>query len=117
MADVTTGPQGVSLRPEDATTLEEFQARRDGELARIRAVRRSRRNQAQYAGVIAGFMLGGASWYWFWHSSGILLRLAIVALILGYNYVLGRIANRVTWSKRRRELDRLSVQWQARVGS
>jgi hypothetical protein len=33
MANVTSASQGTMLRPEDATTLEEFQARRDAELS------------------------------------------------------------------------------------
>ena len=41
MTSVINGREDDLSRPEDATTLEEFQARRPAELARIRAVRRS----------------------------------------------------------------------------
>jgi hypothetical protein len=114
MTSVVNGHEGDLSHPEDATTLEEFQARRDAELTRTRAVRRSWRHRAQYAGVIAGLMSCGALWYWFWQSSGI-PRFAILALALAYNYVLVRITNHVTGTKRRRELDRLTAQWQARA--
>jgi len=116
MADVTNGPLGVSSRPEDAMTLEEFQARRDAELERIRAVRRSPGQRAKFAGVIAGWIPCAFLWYWFWQSSGI-PKFVILALAVAYNIVVVRIANRVDGTKRRRELRLLSAQWQARAGS
>jgi hypothetical protein len=114
MADVTSGSQGENLRPEDATTLEEFQARHDAEMARIGVEYGSRRQRIRLAGVIVGLIPCGFLRYWFWQSSGG-AKFGILALALAYNYVVVRAANRFDGTARRRELHRLSKQWQARA--
>jgi hypothetical protein len=114
MANVTSAPEGGPLRPEDATTLTEFQARRDAELDRISAAYRSGRGRARLALVIAGMIPCGALWYWFWTYPGP-ARWGILALALAYNYVLVRFANRFDGTRRRRELYRLTSRWQARA--
>ena len=103
------------MRPEDAATLAEFQARRDAELDRIRATWRSGHGRTLLAGVIAGMIPCGSLWYWFWQSSG-MAKFGILALALAYNYALMRVTNRFDGTRRRRELDRLSAQWRARAG-
>jgi hypothetical protein len=114
MPNATSASEGGQLRPEDATTLEEFQARRDAELDRISAAYRSGRGRARLALVIAGMIPCGALWYWFWSYSGP-ARWGILALALAYNYVLVRFANRFDGTRRRRELSRLTSRWQARA--
>jgi hypothetical protein len=114
MAGVTSASEDGRLRPEDATTLEEFQARRDAELDRIGAAYRSGRGRVRLALVIAGMVPCGFLWYWFWQSSGA-PKFGILALALAYNYLLVRVANRFDGTRRRRELQRLSKRWQARA--
>jgi hypothetical protein len=114
MANVTSGPRGENPRPEDATTLEEFQARYDAEMARIGTVYGSRRQRIRLAGAIVALIPCGLLWAWFWQYSGG-ARWGILALALAYTYVVVRVANRFDGTTRRRELDRLSEQWQARA--
>ena len=115
MASVAT-TEGKPPRPEDATTLAEFQARRDAELDRIREKRRSGQGRALVAGVIAGMIPISSLWYWFWQSSG-LAKLGILALALACNYVLVRVARHCDGTRRRRELERLTRRWQERAGA
>lgn len=114
MANVTSASEGGQLRPEDATTLTEFQARRDAELDRISAAYRSGRGRARLALVIVGMIPCGALWYWFWTYSGP-ARWGILALALACNYVVVRFASRFDGTRRRRELYRLTSRWQARA--
>jgi hypothetical protein len=108
------------LRPEDATSLEEFQARRVIEQAQIRAMNSSwkRIGQIILSGVVGfaaivfwgGMALakgGGGKW--------VLLALAIGATLV-FLRIFGRIELRgVRGSKRYIQLDRLSKDWQARA--
>jgi len=114
MAELTNASEGGSLRPEDAATLTEFQARRDAELDRISAAHRSGRGRARLALVIVGMIPCGVLWYWFWTYPG-LARWGVLALAVAYNYVLVRIANQFDGTRRRRELYRLTNRWQARA--
>jgi hypothetical protein len=114
MANATSAAEGGQLRPEDATTLTEFQARRDAELDRISAAYRSGSGRVRLALVIAGMIPCGVLWYWFWSYSSP-ARWGILALALTYNYVLVRIANQFNGTRRRRALYRLTNRWQARA--
>jgi hypothetical protein len=109
------------LRPEDATSLEEFQARRAVEQAQIRAMNGSWKRVGWIAasGVICfaaifcwvgvGTSHDGTRWFF--------LALAL-AFTLGFLRVFGRIELRgARGSKRYVQLDRLSRDWQARAGS
>jgi hypothetical protein len=114
MTNITNGQPGAQQRPEDATTLAEFQARRDAELARIREARRSKTVLIRLAWVIAAAIPIGGLWAWFWESSGT-ARWGTLALAVACNFVVVFIANRIDGTRRRRELTRLSRQWQARA--
>lgn len=116
MANATSASEGGQLRPEDATTLTEFQAHRDAELDRISAANRSGRGRGRLALVIAGMIPCGALWYWFWSYSGP-ARWGILVLALVYNYVLVRLANQFNGTRRRRELYRLTSRWQERAAA
>jgi hypothetical protein len=116
MASVTSASEGGQLRPEDATTLTEFQARRDAELDRISAANRSGRGRARLALIIAGMIPCGVLWYLFWSYSGP-ARWGMLALALVYNYVLVRFANHFNGTRRRRELYRLTGRWQDRAAA
>jgi hypothetical protein len=114
MTAMTNGHPGAEPRPEDATTLEEFQARRDAELERIRETRRSRKGRIRLAWVVVGALPTAFLWYEFWNSSGA-TRWGFLAAALATNYAVVVVANRIDGTKRRRELTRLSKQWQARA--
>jgi hypothetical protein len=116
-----TKPERELLRPEDATSLEEFQARRAAEQAQIRGMNSSwkRLGAISLGGVVCfaaifcwvgvGTGHGGARWFF--------LALAIV-FTLWFLRIFGRIELRgVRGSKRYVQLDRLSKDWQARAGS
>jgi hypothetical protein len=117
-----TPPERRPLRPEDATSLEEFQARRIVEQAQIRAMNSSwkRIGWILLSGVVGfaaivfwgGMALakgGGGKW--------VLLVLAIGATLV-FLRMFGRIELRgVRGSKRYVQLDRLSKDWQARARS
>ena len=115
-----TAHQRELLRPEDATSLEEFQARRIVEQAQIRGMHSSWKGIGRIllSGVIAfaaivfwgsmAFAKGGGRWP--------LLVLAIACSLL-FLRIFGRIELRgVRGSKRYMQLDRLSKEWQARAG-
>jgi hypothetical protein len=107
------------LRPEDATSLEEFQARRIVEQAQIRGMNSSwkRIGAINLSGVVCvaaifcwvgvGTSHNGSRWFF--------LVLAL-AFTLWFVRVLGRIELRgARGSKRYMQLDRLSKDWQARA--
>jgi hypothetical protein len=107
------------LRPEDATSLEEFQARRTVEQAQIRALNSSWKGIGRIllSSLIAfgaillwggmAFAKGGAKW--------VLLVLAIACTVL-FLRIFGGIERRgVRGSKRYRQLDRLSKEWRAKA--
>lgn len=109
------------LRPEDATSLEEFQARRAAEQAQIRGMNSSwkRLGAITLGGVVCfaaifcwvgvGTGHGGARWFF--------LGLAI-AFTLWFLRIFGRFELRgVRGSKRYLQLDGLSKDWQARASS
>jgi hypothetical protein len=107
------------LRPEDATSLEEFQARRVVEQARIRGMNGSwKRIGAILLSGLIGFVAifcwvgvgigqGGVRWFF-------------LVLALGFTFwflrIFGKIELRgVRGSKRYLQLNRLSKEWQARA--
>jgi hypothetical protein len=107
------------LRPEDATSLDEFQARRVVEQAQIRGMNSSwkRLGAITLGGVVCfaaifcwvgvGTSHDGTRWFF--------LALA-VGLTLWFLRIFGRIELRgVRGSKRSMQLDRLSKDWQARA--
>lgn len=107
------------LRPEDATSLEEFQARRMAEQANIRALNSSWKGIGR---ILLSSLIGFAA-IAFWsgmaltHNSGrwLLLVLAIV-FTAWFLRIFGRIELRgVRGSKRYMQLTRLSKDWQARA--
>jgi hypothetical protein len=114
MTDITSDRPGGPQRPEDATTLEEFQARRDAELERIRAARRTRAGKFKYGAAITLQLPSAALWYWVFTSSGE-ARFGILALALACNAAVWQIVSRVDGTRRRRALNRLSKQWQTRA--
>jgi hypothetical protein len=114
MTNITNGQPDPELRPEDATTLAEFQARHDAELARIREARRSKTVLIRLVWVFLGAVPIAFLWYWFWQSSGT-GKWGILALAVACQFVVVAIANRIDGTKRRRELTRLSKQWKARA--
>jgi hypothetical protein len=120
MADVTSGRQGDALRPEDATTLEEFHARRDAELARIGAVSAYWKQGARIALAVAVAAIDAFYWYRFSQASGT-ERWHVLALALLFLCATVSVTSRIrpdvlSGSKRRRaELERLAAQWQERA--
>lgn len=108
------------LRPEDATSLEEFQARRIVEQAQIRGMNSSwkRIGAITLSGVVgfaAIFCWGSAFVGGFTGASWFFLVLAI-GLTLWFLRIFGKIELRgVRGSKRYMQLDRLSRDWQARA--
>jgi hypothetical protein len=109
------------LRPEDATSLDEFQARRTVEQAQIRGMNSSWKRigliclssvicfAAIFCWVGVATSHDGARWFF--------LALAL-ALTLWFLRIFGRIELRgVRGSKRYMQLDRLSKDWQARTRS
>jgi hypothetical protein len=120
MADVTSGAQGGKLRPEDATTLEEFQARRDAELARLGAASAYWKQGARIAVTVAGAALDGFYWHQFSQATGAhwwhMLVDSLLFLCLTITAASRIRPDILNGSKRRRgELQRLSAQWQERA--
>jgi hypothetical protein len=114
-----TAPDRELLRPEDASSLEEFQARRTVEQAQIRALNSSWKDIGRillsslllcgaflFCGALA-FAKGDGKW--------VLLVPAVICTVLCVR-IFGRIERRgVRGSKRYMQLDRLSKEWQARA--
>lgn len=107
------------LRPEDATSLEEFQARRVIEQAQCRALNSS---WAAIGQTLLSSLLGFVDiFFWFVvaTSSGPGFWMGLVfALIFAWLFLLcfGKVMRRgVRGSKRYMQLDRLSKEWQARA--
>jgi hypothetical protein len=107
------------LRPEDATSLEEFQARRIVEQAQIRALNSSWKDIGRI--LLSGFIAFAAIFCWAgvaiahdW-TRWFFLVLALIFTLL-FLRIFGRIELRgVRGSKRYMQLDRLSKEWQARA--
>jgi hypothetical protein len=116
MTDITSAAAGEKPRLEDATTVEEFQARRDAELDRINAAYRSGRARTRLIGFIVAMIPYGYIGHLFFQASG-WAKAGMLALGLAYMYVAVRIANRYDGTTRRRELARLSKRWQARAAA
>jgi hypothetical protein len=107
------------LRPEDATSLEEFQARRMVEQADIRALNSSWKDIGRIilSAILAfaAFACWGAMALGTGSGKWVLLVLAIVCTVLFFR-IFGRIELRgLRGSKRFMQLDRLSKEWQARA--
>jgi hypothetical protein len=107
------------LRPEDATSLEEFQARRMLEQAQIRALNSSWKDIGRI--ILSGFIALAAILFWVGvateHDSGrwFMLLFALICTAL-FIRIFGKIELRgVRGSKRYMQLDRLSKDWQARA--
>lgn len=107
------------LRPEDASSWEEFQARWVIERARYRAARRSWKEVAR----IVFSVIPGLAAIVFWigatlaHNAGrwILLALAIVCTGLFVWDIAGVVRNWWSGSHRYRQLGRLRKEWEARA--
>ena len=107
------------LRPEDATSFQEFQARRVVEQARIRALNSSWKDIGRI--LLSSVLACGAFLFWgalaLAKGDGrwILLVPALVCTVLCVR-IFGRIEIRgVRGSKRYTQLNRLSRQWQAKA--
>ena len=107
------------LRPEDATSFQEFQARRVVEQAQIRALNSSWKGIGRI--LLASVIGFGAIVFWGAMAVGsgpgkwVLLILAIACTVL-FLRIFGRIEFRgVRGSKRYMQLDRLSKEWQAKA--
>jgi hypothetical protein len=107
------------LRPEDATSFQEFQARRVVEQAQIRALNSSWKGIGRI--ILSGVIAFGAILFWggmaFAKGDGkwILLVLALVCTVL-FIRIFGRIELRgARGSKRYMQLNRLSKEWQAKA--
>lgn len=116
----TSATQGTMLRPEDATTLEEFRARHDAELARITAPGAFWNQVSRIALAIAAAGIDAYYWYRVTQASGEevwhVLALALLFACSTVSAASSVKPDLLTGSKRRRaELDRLSAQWQARA--
>ena len=107
------------LRPEDATSFEEFQARCVVEQAQIRAINSSWKDIGRM--ILSGFVALGAILFWVGvaadHDAGrwflLLFALICTGLLV---WLFGKIERRgVRGSKRYRQLDRLSKEWQAKA--
>jgi hypothetical protein len=118
MTEVTSASPGAELLPEDATTLEEFQVRRDAELAQLGGAgsRWGDGWRAALIVVVAG--IDAVCWYRVTQATGIGWH------VLGHSLVfLGvlarastRLAQRIMGrAERRRELERLGAEWQAKA--
>jgi hypothetical protein len=117
MTDVTSAAAGRKLRPEDATTLEEFQARRDAELARIGAPGASWTHAFTIMLTIAVAAIDVFYWHRFSQASGG-ERWHVLALALLFLCATVSVGGKVLLSgpkRRRGELERLSAQWQERA--
>lgn len=120
MANATGASQGARLRPEDATTLEEFQARREAELARISAPGAYWMQVFRVALAIGAAGIDAFYWYRASQASGEevwhVLALALLFACSTISAASSIKPDVLTGSKRRRaELNRLSAQWQARA--
>jgi hypothetical protein len=120
MANVTSASQGGQLRPEDATTREEFQARRESELARITAPGAYWKQAFRIALAIAAAGIDAFYWYRVSQASGEeVWHVLALALLFACSTVSAASCVKpgvLTGSKRRRgELDRLGAQWRARA--
>ena len=119
MANVT-GSDVAKLRPEDATTLEEFQARRNAELARISVPGAYWKQVFRIVLALVAAAIDAFYWHRFSQASGG-ERWHVLALALLFACSTVSAASSVkpdilNGSKRRRaELDRLSAQWEARA--
>lgn len=107
------------LRPEDAASLQEFQARRVAEQAQIRALNGSWKGIGRI--LLASVVGFGAIVFWGAMAVGagagrwVLLILAIACTLL-FLRIFGRIERRgVRGSKRYMQLDRMSKEWQAKA--
>jgi hypothetical protein len=108
------------LRPEDATSLEEFQARRIVEQAQLRALNSSWKDIGR---ILLSSVLGfGAIIFWVGvatvHNAGTWFLLVFALICTGlFIRIFGRIELRgARGTKRYLQLDRLSKDWQARAG-
>jgi hypothetical protein len=107
------------LRPEDATSWEEFQARCTVEQAQCRAVNSSNKSIGQ--ALLAGLFAFGAILFWggmtFAQGTGKwpLLVLALIFTWLFVRYFSRGIRRGFGGSKRYMQLTRLSKEWQARA--
>ncbi len=105
------------LRPEDATSLEEFQARRLVEQAQIRALNSSWKDIGRI--ILSGFLALAAIIFWVGvateHDAGRWFMLLFALICTGFFIrIFGRIELRgARGSKRYIQLDRLSKEWQA----
>ena len=101
------------LRPQDATTLEEFQARRDAGLAAMHAERTTVGQRFRLDWFVWAQMACAALWVWFWQTPGSVtsgsVRGVILALAATGNTVVVVIAV-IDAARRRRELNRLGKQ-------
>ncbi len=119
MAEATGVRTDEQLRPEDATTLEEFMARRNGELARLTGAAANRGDvwrailvfAVSFIDVYYWDRLGRVTGTERWH------RLALALLFLcAWVSAISTFARRITARReRRRELERLRLQWQAKA--
>lgn len=107
------------FRPEDATSLEEFQARRVAEQAQIRAMHSSWKSIGRI--ILSSLLASAAILFWVGVAGGtgsgrwVLLVLAVACTAL-FVRIFGRIEFRgVRGSRRYLQLDRLSKEWQARA--
>lgn len=107
------------LRPEDATSLEEFQARRMAEQAQIRALNSSWKDIGLI--ILSGLIALAAVIFWVGvateHDAGrwFMLLFALILTVV-FLRIFGKIQRRgVRGSRRYIKLDRLSKEWQARA--
>lgn len=107
------------LRPEDATSFQEFQARRAVEQAQIRALNSSWKSIGRI--ILSGVIAFGAIFFWAGTALGkgdvrwILLVPALLCTA-AFIRIFGRIELRgARGSKRYLQLNRLSKEWQARA--
>jgi hypothetical protein len=119
MTEVTSDRPDAPSRPEDATTLEEFQARRDADLARLDGTAAHWGDGWRATLIVAVTGIDAFYWYRFSHATGTerwhvlaLSLLFLCSLVSGCSVLARRIAGR---RERRCELERLGAQWQARA--
>lgn len=107
------------LRPEDAASLEEFQARRIVEQAQIRAMHSSWKDIGLI--ILSGFIAAAATLFWVGvateHNAGTWFMLVFALICTAvFLRIFGRIEFRgVRGSKRYMQLDRLGKEWQAKA--
>jgi hypothetical protein len=108
------------LRPEDATSLEEFQARRMVEQAQLRALNSSWKDIGRI--LLSSVLAFGAIIFWVGvatvRNAGTWFLLVFALICTGlFIRIFGRIELRgARGTKRYLQLDRLSKEWQARAG-